>query len=125
MNVIDQPRPVPAAIAGIRHATWAGQAEGLSQLSVWRQALAPGVATPPHSHDCDEVVLCLSGEGELHADGLVQRFGADQTLVLPRGRAHQIFNTGALQLELVGVFGATPVPTFWPDGQVLDVPWRT
>ena len=43
MNVIDQLSPAAAAIPGIRHATWAGQAEGLSQLSVWRQALAPGV----------------------------------------------------------------------------------
>jgi quercetin dioxygenase-like cupin family protein len=52
---------------------------------VWRQTLAPGAATPPHRHDCDEVVLCLSGWGEVHSDGAVQRFGADCTVVLPRG----------------------------------------
>ena len=48
MHVIEQTRPVPAPIPGIAHATWAGQADGLSQISLWRQTVAPGAATPPH-----------------------------------------------------------------------------
>ena len=47
MHVIEQTRPVPAPIPGIAHATWAGQADGLSQISLWRQTVAPGAATPP------------------------------------------------------------------------------
>ena len=31
-----------------------------------------GAATPPHRHDCDEVVLCQAGHGELHLDGEVK-----------------------------------------------------
>ena len=69
MSVIEQRPPEPTALEGVAHATWAGQAQGLQQLSVWRQSLAPGAGTPPHQHDCDEVVICLGGEGELHADG--------------------------------------------------------
>lgn len=125
MNVIEQSRPVPVAIPGIAHATWAGAGDGLTQVSVWRQTLAPGAASPPHHHDCDEVVLCQSGRGEVHVDGEVQRFGGDCTLVLPRGKPHQIFNTGATPLELLAVFGATPVGTFLPDGEALALPWRT
>ena len=89
MNIIDQQSPEPTGLPGIEHITWAGEADGLAQLSVWRQTMAPGAATPPHSHDCDEVVLCLAGWGEVHSEGRVQRFGADTTLVLPRGRSHQ------------------------------------
>ena len=66
MDIIDQLRPATTPLPGISHATWAGAQDGLSQLSIWRQTLAPGAATPPHSHDCDEVVLCLSGFGEVH-----------------------------------------------------------
>ena len=77
MNLIAQTRPEATAIPGIEHSTWAGAAEGLSQLSVWRQTLAPGAASPPHRHDCDEVVMCLAGHGEVHSEGRVQRFGAD------------------------------------------------
>ena len=125
MHVIEQTHPAATAIPGIAHVTWAGQADGLTELSVWRQSMAPGAATPPHSHDCDEVVLCLAGWGELHSDGEVRRFGADTTLVLPRGRVHQIFNVGPMPLETLGIFAATPVPTRLPDGEALALPWRT
>jgi len=87
--------------------------------------MPPGPARPPHRHDCDEVVLCLAGRGEVHTEGAVQGFGADCTLVLPRGRDHQIFNTGPQPMEIVGLFGATPVGTFLPDGSALALPWRT
>jgi quercetin dioxygenase-like cupin family protein len=125
MNVIEQHAPTATPIPGVAHATWAGQDHGLRQLSVWRQTLAPGAATPPHRHDCDEVVLCLSGNGELHTGGSVQRFAANHTLVLPRGDDHQIINSGAEAMEIVGLFGATPVLTRLPDGSALDLPWRS
>jgi quercetin dioxygenase-like cupin family protein len=126
MNVIDQTRPQATPIPGVAHSTWAGAADGLSQLSLWRQTLAPGAATPPHRHDCDEAVLCLSGLGEVHIDGRSpQRFGADTTVVLPKGSIHQLFNVGSTPLELVGVFAATPVAVYLPDGEALELPWRS
>jgi quercetin dioxygenase-like cupin family protein len=125
MNVIEQARPASVGMPGIAHATWAGSADGLTQVSVWRQTLAPGAATPPHSHDCDEVVMCQSGLGELHADGEVQRFGGDSTIALPRGKVHQIFNVGETPLELLAALGGTPVGTFLPDGEAIALPWRT
>jgi quercetin dioxygenase-like cupin family protein len=125
MNVIPQNRPEPTPIPGVAHATYACGEHGLTQLSVWRQTLAPGGATPPHRHDCDEAVLCLSGWGEVHEDGRSERFGADCTVVLPAGREHQIVNVGSQPLEIVGVFSATPVGTFLPDGSTLEVPWRS
>lgn len=125
MHVIEQERPAPTAIPGVTHVTWAGQAQGLQQLSVWRQSLAPGAATPPHSHGCEEVVMCVGGWGELHIDGEKHRFGADCTLILPPGVVHQIFNVGPQPLETLAVFSQTPVPTRLPDGQELPLPWRT
>jgi quercetin dioxygenase-like cupin family protein len=125
MIVSEQTRPTPAPIPGIAHATWAGQADGLQHLSVWRQTMAPGAATPPHRHPCEEVVLCLAGSGEVHTEGEVHRFGAGCTLVLPADRDHQIFNTGAVAMETIGIFAATPVGTCLPDGAALELPWRT
>ncbi len=125
MYVIEQSRPSAAELPGIAHATWAGHADGLKQISIWRQSMAPGAATPPHRHDCDEVVLCTAGCGELHVEGQVQRFGAESTLVLPKGTLHQFFNVGTVPLETIGIFGATPVGTRLPDGSAIDLPWRT
>lgn len=126
MQVMQQQRPESTPIAGLAHVTWAGASDGLTGLSVWRQRFAPGVASPAHLHDCDEIVLCLAGWGEVHgADGTVRRFGAESTVVLPRGEMHQIFNVGPMPLEIVGIFGATPVVTRVADGAAIELPWRT
>lgn len=125
MQVVAQARPEPSPIPGVDHATWAGHAEGLRQLSVWRQSMAPGAATPPHSHDCDEVVMCVAGAGELVTPSGRTPFAAGATLVLPADEVHQIVNTGTGALETLAVFGSTPVPTRLPDGVELALPWRT
>lgn len=125
MYVIEQSIPQPTPIEGIHHATWAGSDQGLKQISLWRQSLAPGAATPPHSHECDEVVLCQSGWGELHIEGEVHRFGAGSTVLLPQGKLHQLFSVGPMPLEILGVFPRTPVEAFLPDGQAIELPWRS
>jgi hypothetical protein len=43
----------------------------------------------------------------------------------PKGRDHQIFNTGPQPMETVGLFAATPVLTWLPDGSALALPWRS
>jgi uncharacterized cupin superfamily protein len=124
-TVIEQTDPTATPVPGLAHATWAGEADGLRQLSIWRQRLAPGVATPMQRHDQDEVVLCLSGHGELLQDGTSRRFEGGDTVVLPRGPLHQIVNIGTQPLETLGVLGGTPVDTCLADGAVLPLPWRT
>jgi mannose-6-phosphate isomerase-like protein (cupin superfamily) len=125
MTVLAQPAPQATDLPGIAHATWAGRDDGLQQLSVWRQSMLPGAATPPHQHECDEIVFCLSGHGELHTDGQVMPFGPNSTVLLPRRRLHQLFNTGAEPLETLAVFAATPVDTRLADGQPIALPWRS
>lgn len=125
MEIVEQQSPRATPLPGIGHATWAGAAQGLSQLSLWRQTLAPGAATPPHRHDCDEVVLCLAGEGSVGEGAASAGFRAGQTIVLPAGRDHQIVNSGRGPLEIIGIFGASPVATRLPDGLLLELPWAT
>jgi gentisate 1,2-dioxygenase len=125
MYIHPTPAPVDTPIPGVAHATWAGQDQGLSQLSLWRQRLAPGSATPPHRHDCDELVLCQAGRGTLLIDGERLAFQAGQVLTLPGGGLHQIVNEGAEPLEMLAAFAATPVATYLPGDEPLALPWRT
>lgn len=125
MHVLQNAERQKAQLPGIDHLTLAGAAQGLSRLSVWRQAMDPGSATPPHQHDCEEVVLVLEGSGELHMDGRVTAFGPDTTLVLPPNVPHQIFNTGSVPLLTVAAFSSTPVGTFLPDGEPIPLPWES
>ena len=125
MQVLVQPSPSATPIPGVSHSTWAGRAQGLDDLSIWRQSIAAGGATPPHAHACDEVVLCLAGQGEVQSEGRTLRFGPNSTIVLPKNQLHQLWNVGTEALELVGIFAATPVGTFLPDGSTLALPWES
>lgn len=125
MYIHDQPAPAATPIAGVAHVTLAGSEHGLKALSVWRQAMAPGHCTPPHVHACEEVVLCESGRGEVHIAGEVHPFRAGQVMLLPVGVPHQIFASGEEPLVSMAVFPATPVPVALPDGEVLELPWRS
>jgi hypothetical protein len=98
MVVVEQERPQPTALAGIAHATLASGAEGLTQLSVPRQSLAPGAATPPHSHDCDEAILCRGGPGRCSSTVLPTGSAPSRPSRCPRGGC-----TGS----------ETPVPDRW------------
>jgi mannose-6-phosphate isomerase-like protein (cupin superfamily) len=125
MQVIANAAREKSTLPGIEHLTLAGTAQGLKRLSVWRQSMAPGCATPPHCHDCEEVVLVLEGTGEVLIGKERFAFGADSTLVLPPGVPHQIFNTGSVPLRTLAAFPETPVGTFLPDGAPLSLPWES
>jgi len=114
-----------AVLPGIEHTTLANADLGTRQLSMWRQTMAPGAATPPHRHDCEEVVLVQSGRGHVLVDGRRIEFGPDTTLVLPAGVDHQIVNSGDEPVRTLAVFAATPVGTALPDGQPIELPWRS
>jgi quercetin dioxygenase-like cupin family protein len=125
MEALENAKRTVAELPGIVHLTLAGGEQGLKRLSVWRQTMAPGCATPPHQHDCEEVVHVVEGRGEVQVGGQVHAFGPDTTLVLPPGVAHRIFNTGDTPLVTVAAFSATPVGTFLPSGERLELPWRS
>jgi mannose-6-phosphate isomerase-like protein (cupin superfamily) len=125
MQILTNHTPNPTPIPGIEHVTLAGSHTGLRHLSLWKQSMSAGNATPPHRHACEEVVLCTAGAGELHAGGRVQQFYAGQTIVIPAGIDHQLLSIGPGPLETIAAFAMTPVLTTTPQGAVLDLPWNS
>lgn len=125
MHILAHDHLPAAALPGIDHRTLAGGAQGLTHLSVWQQTIAGGSATPPHRHDCEEVVVVAAGRGQLLIDGAAHDFGPDTTLVIPPNVVHQIVNVGDEPMRLTAVFGTSPVEVFLPDGQPLPLPWAT
>ena len=123
MHVSDNDAAPRAGLPGLEHETLAGSRDGLRHLSVWRNTIAAGAATPPHRHDCEEVVIVESGHGELHIGGTIERFGPNTTLTIPPNVDHQIVNAGAEPIRLVAVFSMTPVAVVLPDGQPFPLPW--
>jgi quercetin dioxygenase-like cupin family protein len=126
MHIEKNAGPSPSGLPGIHHSTLAGSQQGLRQISVWEQVLEPGATTPPHRHDCEEVVLCTGGTGRILLDGLEPRdFGAQMTVCIPRNALHEIVNIGDEPLRITAIFGTAPVVACFPDGSRIPLPWST
>ena len=129
MKVVANARLAQSPFPGIRHATLAGSQQGLTQISLWQQIIEAGGATPPHRHDCEEVVMCLSGRGALlfNERGVERKvsFGPNNTVCIPRNELHQLINDGDEPLHINAVFSRSPVEAFFPDGQPINLPWAS
>ncbi len=114
----------PAVLVdGIRHRSVAGAAQGMTALEVWDELLSAGSETAVHRHGADEVVVVLTGRGELVIDGLVHAFAAPCALAIPTGALHQIRNAGTTPMRLVVAFAQTPVQTLDSGDRPMRLPW--
>jgi quercetin dioxygenase-like cupin family protein len=73
-------------IAGV-----ATPASGAKQVEMWHGRMDANSATPPHSHDTEEVVLFLKGSGRATVADREIPYQPGDTLILPPGQVHQIF----------------------------------
>lgn len=103
-------------IAGVATPT-----SGAQQVEMWRGRMDANSATPPHSHDTEEVVLFLKGSGRATVADRELRYLAGDTLVLPAAQVHQIFaETESEFVSALPIGGTVKLP----DGVVMDLPWR-
>jgi hypothetical protein len=81
----------------------------------WR---VPGVSTPVHRHDCQEVFVILSGNGTATTrKGLITiPFGVGSTVYIPPNDVHRIANTGAEPLRMIVTISRPPIRAFVYDG---------
>ncbi len=125
MIIHDDSELITDVLPGISHRTLAGPEHGLQHLEVWSQSVVPGSATPPHCHDCEEVVLVLAGEGTVRLEGQERTFHQGDTLIVPANVVHQIVNTGSEPLRTLAALAMSPVRVELPDGTPLALPWHT
>lgn len=123
MPIHDHATLAALALPGLVHQTLAGPRDGLRQLEVWMQTIAPGAGTPVHAHDCEEVIVVLRGAGELELEGKVETFGPGSTIIVPRGAVHRITNTGRDEMLAVAALAASPVTVTTAEGERMHLPW--
>lgn len=111
-------------LPGITHRTLAGPAQGVQRMEVWMQTLERGAATPVHRHDCEEVIVVLSGSGRCVIENEPLDFGPDSTLVVPRNAVHQLINTSGEEICLIAALDMARVRVRTEDGSPLRVPWE-
>jgi mannose-6-phosphate isomerase-like protein (cupin superfamily) len=76
---------------------------GCRDVTQFVGTIPPGRA-PMHSHDYDEVVYVLEGDGMLHIGGRSTPIGAGSCIHLPPHELHCLENVGARPMRVLGVF---------------------
>lgn len=94
---------------------------GAQQVEMWHGRMDANSATPPHSHNTEEIVLFLKGSGHATVGDSDVRFQTGDTLILPPDTVHQIFAETECELVAAMPIGGTVA---LPDGTPIDLPWR-
>jgi mannose-6-phosphate isomerase-like protein (cupin superfamily) len=123
MNILSHSAISVYSLPGLQHQTIASKSDGTHAMEAWKQTLAPGAATPPHFHECEEVIYVLQGMGEIAVQGKTVPFAADCTLIFPSRLVHEITNTGPEEIRLVAWLSESPARVFLQSGEVLALPW--
>jgi mannose-6-phosphate isomerase-like protein (cupin superfamily) len=110
-------------LPGLKHQTLASRAGGITSFEVWRQSIAPGAATPLHSHDCEEVIVFTAGAGVMRFADTETVCEAGTVLLCQPNELHQIVNTGVDELSLYGILAISPVPVMDENGEAIPLPW--
>jgi quercetin dioxygenase-like cupin family protein len=103
-------------IAGVATPT-----SGAQQVEMWYGRMDSNSETPPHSHDTEEVVLFLKGNGRATVADREVHYQSGDTLILPPAQVHQIFAETESEFVSAMLIGST---VRLPDGAVIELPWR-
>jgi quercetin dioxygenase-like cupin family protein len=98
---------------------------GASEVMAWRAAMDAGVASPPHRHDHEEIVVLLSGTLLAKVGETEAVLTSGDACLIPAHTLHQVINTGA---EPCTLLIAMRVGTRFlrPDGSETPAPpWTT
>ena len=95
---------------------------GAAEVAVWRGSMEPGAATPPHTHDREEVVVVLAGAGSASMNGERVDVAPGDVLIVPPNTLHQLFATKGEAFDGLAVM-PLGTRTFTPDGEELETPW--
>jgi quercetin dioxygenase-like cupin family protein len=121
MSVFRQQQNQIHSMEGNHIAGVATRSSGARQVEMWHGHMDADSATPPHSHDTEEIVLFLTGSGRATIADREVRYQAGDTLILPAEQVHQIFaETESKFVSAMPIGGTVKLP----DGAVIDLPWR-
>lgn len=86
-----------------------GGANSATSFSAGITSYPPGVGAPLHSHNTEEMVTVLEGEGECVIGGVTYPVKQFDATYVPPDTVHSFRNTGQTCLSLMWVYGSTSV----------------
>ena len=80
-----------------------------------------GQGAPLHSHNCDEQVTLLEGQGQVEIDGEVTPLKPYDSTYIPGGHQHAFRNTGDQPMKILWIYGSNHVTrTFAGSGETVE-----
>ena len=80
-----------------------------------------GQGAPLHSHNCDEQVTLLEGQGEVQINGAVTPLQPYDSTYIPGGHEHAFRNTGDQPMKILWIYGSNRVTrTFAGTGETVE-----
>ena len=67
-------------------------------------SIEPGDEIGEETHDVDQVLVFVQGEGEAILNGQKSRIGTDSLVAVPAGTLHNFVNTGKERLKLYTIY---------------------
>jgi quercetin dioxygenase-like cupin family protein len=80
-----------------------------------------GQGAPLHSHNCDEQVTLLEGQGEVEIEGKVTPLKPYDSTYIPGDHQHAFRNTGEMPMKILWIYGSNRVTrTFAETGETVE-----
>ncbi|MDE1150524.1 MAG: cupin domain-containing protein [Azospirillaceae bacterium] len=91
-----------------------------AQFTTGMSCYPKGQGAPMHSHNCDEQVTLLEGQGEVEIDGVVTPLVPFDTTYITANRMHCFRNTGDAPMRILWVYSSPIVSrTFADTGETV------
>ncbi|MDA0998965.1 MAG: cupin domain-containing protein [bacterium] len=103
---IIRPDEIPSEeiAGGARHRGILTQARDGTGVTVYKSHIRPGKSHDWHSHEVDEVMYIISGEGRYELEGGELRYKAGEFVFMPRGTQHRNTCTTDEDVHMVAIF---------------------
>lgn len=107
--------------AGVTSRPLVGEEMGATAFCDGITSFAPATGIPLHTHNVDESVTLLEGEGEFQSGDIVQSVKPYDTVFVPAGTVHRFRNRGKGTMRILWVYGGVHVTrTFTETGETVD-----